>query len=216
VSFEVCGGTHVDRTGDIGFFHIISEGSIGSGMRRIEALTGRGAETLIEERLSSLERIAGRIQAPATDVEDKLDAILEELDSERKRAVVLERQLSRENVESLLAQVRSINGVSVLAARVSASNMDVLCHTGDLLKERLGSAVIVLGAVWDDRPNFLAMVTPDLVTRGINAGEIVKKAAQETGGSGGGKPQMAQGGGKEAGKLEQALKSVIRTLEEKG
>ncbi len=216
VSFEVCGGTHVNRTGDIGFFHILSEGSIGSGMRRIEAMTGSGAEALMEERVSTLEKIAHRLQSSTADVEGRLEDILGELDSERKRAVGLERRLSRETVESLLAQVESVNGVSVLAAKVSASNMDILRHMGDQLRERLGSAVIVLGAVWGGRPNFLAMVTSDLVARGLSAGEIVKKAAQETGGSGGGRPQMAQGGGKEAGKLEQALKSAVKAVGEKG
>ena len=215
VSFEVCGGTHVSRTGDIGFFHILSEGSIGSGMRRIEAVTGRGAEALVEERISTLERIAHRLQSVTSEVEGKVEGVLGELDSERKRAVALERQLSRDSTEALMSQVKSVNGVSVLAARVSASDIDILRHMGDLLKERLGSGVIVLGTVWDDRPNFLAMVTSDLVARGLSAGEIVKKVAQETGGGGGGKPLMAQGGGKDVTKLEQALESIAGLVEGK-
>jgi alanyl-tRNA synthetase len=161
VSLEVCGGTHVSRTGDIGLFHILSEGSIGSGMRRIEAVTGSGAEALVEERVSMLE---------------------------------------------------SVNGVSVLAASVPASNIDVLRHMGDILRERLGSAVVVLGAVWADRPNFLAMVTSDLVARGLNAGDIVKEVAREAGGSGGGRPQLGQGGGKDKDRLEQALNLVAKLV----
>jgi alanyl-tRNA synthetase len=208
LSFEVCGGTHVARTGDIGFFHIYSEGSIGSGMRRIEAVTGRGAEALVEERVAALEAAAQQLQVPAGEVAAKVDAVLGELDSERKRAGALERQLSKDSAESLLSQVESVNGVSVLAVVVQASSFDVLRHTGDVLRERLGSAVIVLGAVWDERPNFLAMVTPDLVSRGLNAGEIVKAVAGDTGGSGGGRPQLAQGGGKDKARLEQALKLV--------
>jgi alanyl-tRNA synthetase len=208
LSFEVCGGTHVARTGDIGFFHIYSEGSIGSGMRRIEAVTGRGAEALVEERVAALEAAAQQLQVPAGEVAAKVDAVLGELDSERKRAGALERQLSKDSAESLLSQVESVNGVSVLAVVVQASSFDVLRHTGDVLRERLGSAVIVLGAVWDERPNFLAMVTPDLVSRGLNAGEIVKSVAGDTGGSGGGRPQLAQGGGKDKARLEQALKLV--------
>ena len=173
VSFEVCGGTHVDRTGDIGLFQVISEGSIGSGMRRIEAVTGREAEKLIEERASMLDKIARRLQVPAADVEGKLSGVLEELDSERKRAVVLERQLSRETAESLLTQAETVKGVSVLVAKTSVSNMDALRHMGDVLREKLGSGVIVLAAVWDDKPSFLAMVSPDLVSWGLNAGDIV-------------------------------------------
>ncbi len=215
ISFEVCGGTHVDRTGDLGLFQVISEGSIGSGMRRIEAVTGREAEKLIEERASMLDKIARRLQVPAADVEGKLSGVLEELDSERKRAVVLERQLSKETAESLLTQAETIKGVSVLVAKTSVSNMDALRHMGDVLREKLGSGVIVLAAVWDDKPSFLAMVTPDLVSRGLNAGDIVKKVAQATGGSGGGRPQLGQGGGKDKDKLEQALKLVAKLVEEK-
>lgn len=215
ISFEVCGGTHVDRSGDIGFFQVISEGSIGSGMRRIEAVTGREAEKLIEERASMLDKIAHRLQVPAADVEGKLSGVLEELDSERKRAVALERQLSKETAESLLTQAELVKGVSVLVAKTSVSNMDALRHMGDVLREKLGSGVIVLAAVWDDKPSFLAMVTPDLVSRGLNAGDIVKKVAQATGGSGGGRPQLGQGGGKDKDKLEQALKLVAKLVEEK-
>jgi len=215
LSFEVCGGTHVDRTGDIGFFQIVGEGSIGSGMRRIEAVTGRGAEKLIEERFSTLEKIAHELQVPTGDVEGKVAGVLEELSAERKRAVTLERQLSKETAESLLTQAEIVKGVSVLSVQVSASNMDALRHTGDVLKERFSSAVVVLAAVWDDKPNFLAMVTPDLVSRGLNAGDIVKKVAQATGGSGGGRSQLGQGGGKDKDKLEEALKLVSSLVAEK-
>ncbi len=215
VSFEVCGGTHVDRTGDIGLFHITSDSSIGSGMRRIEAVTGRAAEELVEGRISTLDRIAQRLQAPSTEVEGKVEALLRELEQERKRAAELERRLSRESVDTLLSKARSINGVSVLASAVPASNMDSMRHVGDLLRDRMGSGVVVLGSVWDNRPNFLAMVTPDLVSRGFSAGDLVKRAAQETGGGGGGKPQMAQGGGKDPTKLEQALQAVVEMVGEK-
>jgi alanyl-tRNA synthetase len=215
VSFEVCGGTHVDRTGDIGLFQIVSEGSIGSGLRRIEAVTGREAEKLIEERASALERVAQKLQVPVANVESKVAGILEELESERKRAVALERQLSKEIADSLLGKVVSVKGVSVLAANVQASNMDALRHMGDVLREKLGSGVIVLAAVWDGKPNFVALVTPDLVSRGLNAGEIVRRAAQAAGGSGGGRPQLGQGGGKDKDRLEDALKLVPKLVEEK-
>jgi alanyl-tRNA synthetase len=215
LSFEVCGGTHVDRTGDIGYFLVVGEGSIGSGMRRIEAVTGRQAEKLIEERAFALERVAHQLQVPAADIESKITGVLEELDAERKRAVALERQLSKETAESLLAQAESVKGVSVLSVKTSVSNMDALRHMGDVLKEKLGSGVVVLAAVWDDKPNFLAMVTPDLVAKGLNAGEIIKRVAQATGGSGGGRPQMAQGGGRDKDKLEGALKLVASLVEEK-
>jgi alanyl-tRNA synthetase len=184
-------------------------------MRRIEAMTGSGAESLVEGRISTLEKVAQRLQVPAGEAEAKLEAVLEEFDSERKRAVAFERKLSKEAAEDLLSQVEMIEGVSVLSASVQASNFDALRHMGDVLRERLGSAVIVLGAVWDDRPNFLAMVTSDLVARELNAGEIVKEIARDAGGSGGGKPQLAQGGGKDKGRLEQALQLVPGLVKQK-
>jgi alanyl-tRNA synthetase len=216
VSFEVCGGTHIDRTGDIGFFQIIGEGSIGSGMRRIEAVTGKGAEKLIEERFSTLEKIAHELQVPTADVEGKVTGVLEELSAERKRAVALERQLSKDNAESLVEQATLVKDVRVLAVKVSASNMDALRHTGDVLRDKLGSknSVIVLATAWK-YPNFLAMVSPDLVARGLNASQIVKKVAEATGGSGGGRPEMAQGGGKDKDKVEQALNLVPGLVAEK-
>jgi alanyl-tRNA synthetase len=152
---------------------------------------------------------------PAANIENKIAGTLEELDSERKRAVALERQLSKETAESLLSQAESVKGVSVLAVKVSASSMDALRHMGDVLRDKLGSGVVVLAAVWDDKPNFLAVATPDLVSRGLNAGDIVKKVAQATGGSGGGRPQLGQGGGRDQDKLEQALKLVASLVAEK-
>jgi len=215
LSFEVCGGTHVNRTGDIGFFHILSEGSVGSGMRRIEAVTGRVAEALIEDRVSALESLARHLQVPAAEAAAKVESVLEELEAERKRSAALERRLSKDSAGALLDQVQSVNGVSVLAAGVEASSFDVLRHTGDVLRERMGSGVIVLGAVWDGSPNFLAMVTSDLVTRGLNAGDIVKAVSRETGGGGGGRPQLGQGGGKDSARIEQALKLVPALVREK-
>lgn len=184
-------------------------------MRRIEAVTGRGAEALVEERVSALESLARQLQVPAAEAAGKLEAVLGDLDSERKRAATLERRLSKDSAGSLLEQVESVNGVSVLAAGVEASSFDVLRHTGDVLRERMGSGVIVLGAVWDGTPNFLAMVTSDLVSRGLNAGEIVKAVSRETGGGGGGRPQLGQGGGKDSARLEQALKLVPGLVREK-
>jgi alanyl-tRNA synthetase len=162
-----------------------------------------------------LEKIAQQLQVPAASIESKIASTLEELDSERKRAAALERELSKETAASLLGKVELVKGVSVLAVKVSASNMDALRHTGDVLRDKLGSAVIVLAAVWDDKPNFLAVVTPDLVSRGLNAGEMVKKVAQATGGGGGGRPQLGQGGGKDKDKLEEALKLVPKLVAEK-
>jgi len=197
ISAELCGGTHVASTGEIGLFHIIGESSIGAGLRRIEAVTGEGAETLIE-RLSS-------------EWQEKVSSTTSTLDMERKRVQALERELAKLRAESLLNQAEVINGVRVLAAKVPPSRMETLREMSDLLREQLGSVVVVLGTVYEDKPAFLAAVTQDLVDRGYNAGEIVKQVARVAGGSGGGKASLAQAGGKYKDKLDEALQ-LVRSL----
>ena len=147
------------------------------------------------------------------EVQSKVSTSLIELEKERKRALALERELLKNAAESLAASAESVNGITVLSARVPASSMDAMREMGDLLKERLKSGVIVLGAVHNDKPNFLAMVTPDLVVKGIHADEIVKRVARVTGGSGGGKPGMGQAGGKDKSKLDEALNLVRRLVQ---
>ncbi|MBI4186719.1 MAG: alanine--tRNA ligase [Chloroflexi bacterium] len=211
ISAELCGGTHVASTGEIGLLYIVSESSIGAGLRRIEAVTGRGAEDVIERQVSSLKRIAQSVGGSVEDVEEKVSALVAELDRERKRAVALEKEVTRKMAESLHTQAEMVNGVKVLAARVPPSRLEVLREMGDLLRERLKSAVIVLGTVYEDKPLFLAAVTPDLVARGYNAGAIVKQVAKVAGGGGGGKPALAQAGGKYKDKLDEAL-GLVKTL----
>ena len=208
VSTELCGGTHITATGEIGYLHIISESSIGSGLRRIEAVTGRGAEAYVNQRLHSLENIAQSLGTLSDGIQDKLSDIVSELDKERKQALALERELARKEAEALLAQAEVINGITVLSAKVSSSNQQVLREMADLLRDKLKSAVIVLGAVYEDRPVFLAAVTADLVDKGYNAGEIVKQVAKVAGGGGGGKASLGQAGGKYRDKLDEALRIV--------
>ena len=215
VSAELCGGTHVRSTGEIGFFHITSERSIGSGMRRIEGVTGRGGEALIAERLAAMDAVAGQLETSPSEVGEKLAALIAEFNAERKRARGLESRLLRGTAESLLREVKQIDGVNVLAARVSASNMELLRQMGDWLKDKLGSAVIVLGIVRDGNPRFLAMVTPDLAAKGIHAGNIVKQVAQVTGGGGGGKADIGQAGGKDGSKIDEALRLVPELVRER-
>ncbi len=209
ISAELCGGTHVTITGEIGFFYIISESSIGAGLRRIEAVTGREAEQYIHRRLSSLENIARLLNALPDEVEDKVSSTASALDMERKRVQALRIQLIERDAESLVEHAEVINGVNVLVEKVvEPTPMNILRAMGDILRDRLGSGVIVLGTVYEDKPAFVAMVTPDLVARGYNAGEIVKQVARVTGGGGGGKATLAQAGGKHKDKLDEALKLV--------
>jgi alanyl-tRNA synthetase len=213
VSMELCGGTHVRATGEIGFFLILSEASIGAGLRRIEALTGHGAEDYVKECLSILGQAGQCVGATTEELLKKTEALKQELEKERKKALALERELQRHTAEELLSQVETVNGINLLSARVKASRQEALREMGDILRDRIKSGVVVLGAVIDDRPSFLAMVTPDLVARGLHAGEIVKAVAQVAGGGGGGRPEMAQAGGKNRDKLDQALQLPKKLLQ---
>ncbi|MCX6011062.1 MAG: DHHA1 domain-containing protein, partial [Chloroflexi bacterium] len=197
ISAELCGGTHVNATGEIGLFRIISESSIGSGLRRIEAVTGRGAEEYVSQRLTDLQKAA-----------ESSDA---ELDRERKRTLALERELAKKTAESLLAQAEVVKGVNVLAAKIPSARMEILREMSDIIRDKLKSAIVVLGTVYQDKPAFLAAVTPDLVAKGYDAGKIVKQVAEVVGGSGGGKPGLAQAGGRDKKKLDEAL-SLVKSL----
>ncbi|MFC1901573.1 alanine--tRNA ligase [Chloroflexota bacterium] len=208
VSTELCGGTHVASTGEIGYCYIVSESSIGAGLRRIEAVTGREAEAFIDRGLSGLDGIARVLETSPEDVSDKVDGLVAELEKERKRALSLERELARKEAESLSERVEVVNGINLVSARVSSANPQVLREMADSIRERLKSAVVVLGAVDGERPVFLAAVTPDLVEKGCHAGDIVKQVAQVAGGGGGGKASFAQAGGRDKNKLDEALRLV--------
>jgi alanyl-tRNA synthetase len=208
ISKELCGGTHVRSTGEIGIFLITSESSIGTGLHRIEAVTGRKAESLIESRLTALQSVAKEVEGSLEEVPDKVKVLIGELEAERKRALSLERELSRRIADDLPKQAEQVSGVTVLVARVPALTMPILREMGDILRDRLKSAIVVLATVYNGKPNFLAMVTPDLIAKGFHAGDIINQVAKVTGGGGGGKAAMAQAGGKDAAKIDEALKLV--------
>jgi alanyl-tRNA synthetase len=208
ISAELCGGTHVSATGEIGLFHIISESSIGAGLRRIEAVTGRGAEKYFDERLSDLQKAAEYLDVKLDNVLDKAYSLSIELKEERRKGQALAKELARKEAESLLSQVEVVKGINLLVAKVQASRMERMLEMSDFIRDKLKSVIVVLGGVYGGKPAFLAAVTPDLVTKGYDAGKIVKQVAEVTGGSGGGKPSLAQAGGKDKKKLDEALKLV--------
>jgi alanyl-tRNA synthetase len=211
VSAELCGGTHISATGEIGYFQIISEGSIGAGLRRIEAVTGRGAEAFLNQRLAGLENIARALETAPETVLDKAAGLIRELERERKRVLGLERELARKEAEALLNRVEVVKGIKVLTAKVIAGDQTVLREMADFLRDRLGSAIVVLGAIIDDRPVFITTVTPDLVKKGHHAGDIIKEVSRAAGGGGGGKPGFAQAGGRDKDKLDEAL-ALVKNL----
>ncbi|MDD4874703.1 MAG: alanine--tRNA ligase, partial [Dehalococcoidales bacterium] len=194
ISAELCGGTHISATGEIGYFQILAESSIGGGIRRIEAVTGRGAEWAIKNNVINLKNEAIAIQS--------------ELDKERKQVQVLQHELAKQEAASLLDKVETINNINLLASRVSVADNEMMRDMADVLRNKLVSGIVVLGAVIDDKPSFIAAVTPDLVKKRYNAGKIVKHMSCIAGGGGGGKPDIAQGGGRDIDKLDEAINSV--------
>jgi alanyl-tRNA synthetase len=213
-SQELCGGTHIHQTGDIGLFRIISEASVAAGVRRVEAVTGRGAQQLVQRRLRVLDDAATHLGSRPEEVDRAVLRLLGELHDRQKEIAEMRRQLARFEFESLLHRVQEVAGVQVLAVRVQATDMDTLREMTDWLRNRLGSVVIVLGAVIDEKPNFVAAITPDLVERGLKAGALVKRVAHVVGGGGGGRPTLAQAGGRDPDRLDEALALVPQVVGE--
>ena len=207
-SFEVCGGTHVAATGQVGTLLVLGESSIGGGMRRIEAITGRAAEALFVEQSALLEGLSRRLQTPVADLESRLDSYMQETDDLRRRLSGMERSLLRAEAESLLQRVADIDGVRVVAGRTSANSADAMREMGDFLRDKLSSCVVTLGGLTEGSPILVTMVTSDLVERGLNAGNIARDAAKLMGGGGGGRPEMAQAGGRQPENLDDALAAV--------
>ncbi|WP_126427885.1 alanine--tRNA ligase [Brevibacillus marinus] len=208
-SLELCGGCHVANTAEIGLFKIVSESGIGAGTRRIEAVTGRGAYQYLNQQLATLREVAHAVKAAQLqEAPARVEAVLQQLKEVQRDNESLRARLSNLEAAGLGDQVKQVGGVNVLAARVSAGDMDSLRGMVDELKGKLGSAVIVLGAVADEKVLLVAGVTKDLLNQGFHAGKIVKEVAERCGGGGGGRPDMAQAGGREPGKLAEALAYV--------
>ncbi len=207
-SYELCGGTHVNETGDIGIFIITSEGSAAAGIRRIEAVTGKGAYELIQRRFGSLKRVAGLLATAPEDVPAKVEGLIDELDTSRKQIVALRQEIAAHDFARQMEQVPQVNGVPVLAAQLQNADADTLRQMADRFRQKYPSGVVVLGSAPEGRPVLIAAVTDDLVKRGVHAGELLKRIAQVIGGSGGGRPNLAQAGGKDPSKLSEALDQV--------
>jgi alanyl-tRNA synthetase len=207
-SQELCGGTHVRSTGEIGPFLIVSEGSVAAGVRRIEALTGSAAidRMLAQQRI--LDESGRALRGTWAEVPEQIDAVQERIRGLERENERLRGQLAGARAGDLLDRAVDVNGLRVLAARADVEGKDALRQMGDRLRDRMGSGVVVLGAVIEGRPSLLAMVTPDLVARGVKAGDIVRETAAIVDGRGGGRPELAEAGGKDAEKLDDALAAV--------
>jgi len=214
-SFELCGGTHVLRTSEIGLFHILTEGSVGAGVRRIEAVTGREAQRLVQARMSELERAATFLGSQPGEVDRRVLSLLDEVQGLRKEVTRLQQAVAKRDFELLLDRVQDVRGVQVLAAQVEVADEGTMREMTDWFRDKLGSGVVVLGASIDRRPRLVAAVTPDLVERGLHAGRMIQEISKVVGGGGGGRPTMAQAGGHDLSRLPEALEKVSEWVAEK-
>jgi alanyl-tRNA synthetase len=213
-STELCGGTHVRRTGDIGFFKIVSESGVAAGIRRIEAVTGEGALAWVQQQEAKLAEAAAVLKAPVSEVSAKLTQVLENVRTLERELGRLKSKLASSQGDDLASQAIEIRGSKLLVATLEGADAKTLRETMDKLKDRLKSATIVLGAVNDGKVSLIAGVTSDLTAR-VKAGELVNFVAQQVGGKGGGRPDMAQAGGTEPAKLPNALESVRSWVEQR-
>lgn len=204
-SYELCGGTHVERTGDIGLFLITSEGSAAAGIRRIEAVTGRAAYALTQKRNAALADAARTLKAIPEEVPAKLAALQAELNQSSKQLSELKRAKTQEGMQDVLVNVPVVAGVPLLTAAMPGADAAALRQLVDQFRNKYPSGVALLAGLADGRATLIAAVTKDLVARGLNAGELVKLAAEPLGGSGGGKPELAQAGGADNGRVADAL-----------
>ena len=214
-SFEVCGGTHVHHTGEVGSVYILGEASIGAGMRRLEAVSGRAAERLVWERFSREDGLASALNTTPPELGSAVQRIQDENDDLRRQIQALERQNTLQAAEILLDTRQDINGVSVLAARTEASNADGMREISDWLRDKMGSGIVVLGAVVNDRPTISVGITRDLVDGGADAREYARELGRIIGGGGGGRPDMAQAGGRNADKLDDAIATAADIIRQK-
>jgi alanyl-tRNA synthetase len=220
-SMELCGGTHVRNTSEIGLFQIVHETGVASGVRRIEAVTGPGAYAMLHERAEILHRVSDTLKVAVDGVEKRVHALLDERKALEKRVEEVLRG-GGDQMQQWLAEAQPLNGdgVRFVGRVVPAADLKELQTLGDALREQLGSGVGVLAATFGDgKTTMLAVATDDLVKRGVNAGALIKELAALAGGRGGGKPHMAQAGIPEAARVDDALAqapALARALVEKG
>ena len=212
ISKELCGGTHTSASGDIGLFKIVHEGSVAAGVRRIEAVTGPGALALVRNEENELARVGEILKAPPLQAAEKVERLLEEQKRLERELQTLRRRMAREETRDLLSKARDIGGARAVIAQVSEPDPKALRELVDTFKGKLKSGIVVLAADADGKAALAAGVTKDLTDR-FHAGEILKEAALVVGGKGGGRPDMAQAGGKDVAKLDAALKKAVEVIE---
>ena len=206
-SRELCGGTHVHRTGDIGFFKIVMEGGVAAGIRRVEAITGDNAVRFVQELDARINAAAAVLKAQPSELTQRIAQVQEHVKSLEKELGALKSKLASSQGDELVSQAVDVSGVQVLAAQLDGADVKTLRETVDKLKDKLKSAAIVLASVDGGKVSLIAGVTAD-ASKKVKAGELVNFVAQQVGGKGGGRPDMAQAGGTEPANLAAALAGV--------
>jgi alanyl-tRNA synthetase len=212
-SKELCGGTHTSRTGDVGLFKIVAETGVAAGVRRIEALTGQDAIEYIRQEEEELKKVASMVKAPQREAASKVAKVVGHQRELEREIESLRDKLATGKSFDLMDQVRVVNGVKVLATQVEADTPQSLRNFGDTLRSRIGSGIVLLGSKRGKKISLLMRVTDDLLSR-FNADTMIKRVAVEVGGTGGGRPDMAQAGGADVSKLDHALQSIYKIVEE--
>jgi alanyl-tRNA synthetase len=213
-SRELCGGTHVQRTGDIGLFKIVSEGGVAAGIRRVEAVTGEAALALVQSLSNRINEAAAALKAQPEELTQRIAQVQDHVKSLEKELAALKSKLAANQGDELVAQAVDIKGIKVLAATLEGADVNALRETMDKLKDKLKTAAIVLAAVNDGKVSLIAGVTADATSK-VKAGELVNFVAQQVGGKGGGRPDMAQAGGTDAAALPKALAGVNNWIAER-
>ncbi|OPJ57288.1 alanine--tRNA ligase [Alkalithermobacter paradoxus] len=204
-SIELCGGTHVDNTSQIGLFKILSEGGVASGVRRIEAITGFNVYEYINRQDEVIAKICTVLKSREDNVINRAESMVEEIKDLTKQVSSLKTKISMLSIDEILNSKEEIDGVNIITGKFEEMDMDTLRNMADTLRDKLISGVVVLGTSSDNKVNFVVTVTKDVIQRGAHAGNIIKEVAKIAGGGGGGKPNMAQAGGKDPSKLQEAL-----------
>ncbi|MGL5694326.1 MAG: alanine--tRNA ligase [Peptostreptococcaceae bacterium] len=213
-SVELCGGTHLKNTSQVGMFKIVSEGGVAAGVRRIEAITGKAVYEYLKEKDTVIVDVCSTLKAKEDNLTQRASQLVDENKALAKELHDLKAKMSLQSADSILDSKVDVNGVNVVTAKFEGMDMNTLRETADNLRDKLGSGVVVMSNVADDKVNFIVTATKDVLEKGIHSGNIVREVAQIAGGKGGGRPNMAQAGASDVTKVEEALnyaKEVIKS-----
>ena len=207
-SMELCGGTHLENTSQVGLFKILSESGVAAGVRRIEAVTGMAVYNMLNQKQALIDEVCSVLKAKEDNVVNRSGAVMSQMKDMEKEISSMKSKLLSSSIDDILNSKESVDGVDFIAYKFENTDMDSLRDSADKLRDKMGSAVIVLANIDGDKVNFVCAATKDLMAKGVHAGNIVKEVAKMTGGGGGGRPDMAQAGGKDPSKVDEALSKV--------